>query len=429
MTNTAAATTRAASAAATPRPAVARRKIPFSPPDIGQAEIDEVVDTLKSGWITTGPKTKAFERELTSFTGAAGTACFSSATTALESSLRALGIGPGDEVVTSAYTYTASASPIVHVGATPVLVDVDPASYVPSAEAFAAAVTPRTRAVVPVDIAGAMVDYAALADALDAKRAIWQPTSERQSAIGRVAIVADGAHSLGAERDGLRSGQAADITTFSFHAVKNLTTAEGGAAVWRDGLGFDGEELYRDFMLLSLHGQTKDALSKAKAGAWEYDIAFPGYKCNMTDIQASLGLAQLRRYDAILARRHEIASRYERALKAIGLEPIEHDGSNFRSSAHLMLVQLPGRTRAQRDKLIELLSADGIATNVHYKPLPMLTAYRDLGFRIEDYPNALAMFEREISLPLHTLLTDDDVDYVCDALARRLAEIDAQGAA
>ena len=409
--------------------APSRREIAFSPPDIGQAEIDEVVDTLKSGWITTGPKTKAFERELAAFTGAAGAACFSSATTALECSLRTLGIGPGDEVITSAYTYTASASPIVHVGATPVLVDIAADGYEMSVDALAAAVTERTRAVIPVDIAGLMCDYDAIAEVLDARRGLWKPRSERERALGRVAIVADAAHSLGAERDGRRSGQAADLSTFSFHAVKNLTTAEGGAAAWRDGLGFDGEELYRDFMLFALHGQTKDALAKVRAGAWEYDVAFTGWKCNMTDIQAALGLAQLRRYKEILARRHEIARRYKRALSPLGLIPIAHEGAGFSSSAHLMLVQLPGRSRAARDELIERMAGDGVATNVHYKPLPMLSAYRNLGFRIEDFPNAFARFENEITLPLHTKLSDEDVDYVCAVLARRLAEIDAEGAA
>ncbi len=414
---------------AVPAGAAARRNVPFSPPDIGQAEIDEVLDTLRSGWITTGPKTKAFEREIAAYSGAAGAACFSSATAALECVLRALGVGPGDEVITSAYTYTASASPIVHVGATPVLVDVAPGSYELDPDALAAAVTPRTRAVVPVDVAGVMCDYDAVFEVLEARRGLWEPRTDRQRAIGRVAVVADAAHSLGAERGGRRSGQAADLSTFSFHAVKNLTTAEGGAAVWRPGLGIDGDALSRDFMLFSLHGQTKDALAKTQAGAWEYDVAFPGWKCNMTDVQAALGLAQLRRYDTLLARRHAIARRYACALDGLGLEGVAHEGAGFRSSAHLMLVRLPGRTRSQRDELIERMAADGVATNVHYKPLPLLSAYRNLGFRIEDFPNALAQFENEITLPLHTLLSDEDVDYVCAVLARRLAEVDAGGGA
>ena len=422
------------------------RRISFSPPDITQAEIDEVVDALKSGWITTGPKTKEFERLLADFTGAERVATFSSATAALECALRALGVGPGDEVITSAYTYSASCSVICHVGATPVLCDTAPGSYEMDYDALAGLITERTRAIIPVDIAGRMIDYDRLFAVLEEARDRWQPANDTQRTIGRVAVVADAAHSLGATRKGQRSGSVADFSAFSFHAVKNLTTAEGGALAWRAGL-FDSDELYQNLMLMSLHGQTKDALSKTKAGAWEYDIAFPGWKCNMTDIQAALGLAQLRRYPALLARRRELVARYEAALADTGAEVLRHfedatgvsaasapddaaqraDASGFASSAHLMLVRLPGKSAAFRNALIEHLAEDGVSANVHYKPLPLLTAYRNLGFDIASFPNALAQYENEVTLPLHTLLSDDDVDYVAAALSRAAHALEAQG--
>ena len=406
-----------------------QRRVSFSPPDITQAEIDEVVDTLKSGWITTGPKTKEFERELAAFTGADRVASFSSATAALECALRALGVGPGDEVITSAYTYTASCSVICHVGATPVLCDVAPDSYEMDYDTLASLVTEHTRAVIPVDIAGRMVDYDRLYAALDRARDLWRPASDLQSAFDRVVVLADAAHSLGAVRCGMPSGTAADFTAFSFHAVKNLTTAEGGALAWRAG-AFDSDALYDQLMLMSLHGQTKDALSKTRAGAWEYDIAFPGWKCNMTDVQAALGLAQLHRYPELLARRRVLVERYEHALESLGIEldVLRHYGEGFASSGHLMLVRLLDKSRAFRDGLIERMAEDGIATNVHYKPLPLLSAYRDLGFCIEDFPNALAQFENEITLPLHTLLSDDDVDRVAASLGRAYAALEAKGA-
>ena len=388
-----------------------QRQIPFSPPDITQAEIDEVVDTLQSGWITTGPKTKRLEHELADFIGTNKVACLASATAALECGLRLLGVGPGDEVITSAYTYTASASAICHVGATPVLCDVAPNSFEMDYDQLAGLITAKTRAIVPVDIAGRMVDYRRL-----------------REAAGDIAILADGAHSLGARQRGLNSGQAADLTAFSFHAVKNFPTAEGGALTWKPGF-LDDEDAYRRVMLMSLHGQTKDALAKDKAGAWEYDIAFPGWKCNMTDIQAALGIAQLERYPQLLARRREIVERYEASLADAGVTLLRHfegdpDTSGFASSAHLMLVRLDGRDRAFRDELVERLALAGVASNVHYKPLPLLTAYRDLGFDIADFPNALAQFENEITLPLHTLLTDDDVDYVVDQFRRCKADLE-----
>lgn len=403
-----------------------QKRISFSPPDITQAELDEVADALRSGWITTGPKTKEFEREIARFAQAERAAAFASATAALECALRAFGIGPGDEVITSAYTYTASCSVICHVGATPVLCDVAPGSYEMDYDALTDLVTERTRAVIPVDIAGRMVDYDRLFAALDSASDRWKPASELQSAFDRVIVLADAAHSFGATYQGRPSGSVADFTAFSFHAVKNLTTAEGGALAWRAG-AFDSDELYRRFMLQSLHGQTKDALAKNRAGAWEYDIAFPGWKCNMTDIQAALGLAQLRRYPASLARRRAIVERYERNLGECDVELLRHYGEDFESSGHLMLVRLTGKSSAFRNALIERMANDGVATNVHYKPLPLLTAYRDLGFAIADFPNALAQFENEVTLPLHTLLSDEDVDYVAGSFKRALDGLEAEG--
>ena len=405
--------------------------IPFSPPDITQDEIDEVVDTLKSGWITTGPKTKQLERDLARFVGTGKVACLSSATAALEYGLRLLGIGPGDEVVTSAYTYTASASCICHVGAKPVLCDVAPDSFEMDYDRLPDLITERTKAVIPVDIAGRMVDYDQLADALESAAGRWKPANDAQAAFQRVPVLADAAHSLGARRHGLNAGQAADLTAFSFHAVKNFTTAEGGALTWRSEV-FDDEETYKRVMLMSLHGQTKDALAKDRAGSWEYDIAFPGWKCNMTDMQAALGLAQLRRYPDLLARRRQLVQAYEKGLAGAGVTVLKHfegdaSAEGFCSSCHLMLVRLDGRSRAFRDQLIVRLAESGVASNVHYKPLPLLTAYKDLGFDIASFPNALAQFENEITLPLHTLLSDDDVATVVSAFSRCKRQMEEEG--
>lgn len=421
-------------------------RIPFSPPDITEAEIAEVADALRSGWITTGPKTKQLERELAAFLGTPRVACLGSATAALECALRALGIGPGDEVITSAYTYTASCSPICHVGATPVLCDVAPDSYEMDYAQLEKLITPRTKAIIPVDLGGVMCDYDALFAAIDAFGGAFTPSNARQEAIGRIAVVTDGAHALGSVRHGKHAGQVADLTTFSFHAVKNFTTAEGGAVTWREGL-FDYDELYHDFMLMSLHGQSKDALAKTKAGAWEYDVAFPGWKCNMTDLQAGLGLAQLRRYPGMLARRRQMVARYTRNLADLDVSILQHyraadgsdacnaddaaaraDASQESSSGHLMLVRLNGCGRQLRDRVIELMAENGVATNVHYKPLPLLTAYRNLGFDIADFPHALAQFENEITLPLHTKLSDDDIDEVCRCLHQAISQAKAEGA-
>ena len=402
-----------------------KRNIAFSPPDIGQAEIDAVADAMRSGWITTGPKTKELERKLTEFTGAAGVACLSSATAALECALRALGIGEGDEVITSAYTYTASCSPICHVGATPVLVDTAPGSFEMNYAELGDLITERTKAIVPVDIAGRMCDYDRIEGVLATKRALWKPENDLQRLFDRVVIVADAAHSLGADYHGRKSGSVADFTTFSFHAVKNFTTAEGGALAWRDA-GFDSDEFYRGIMLQSLHGQTKDALAKTQASAWEYDIAFPGWKCNMTDIQAAIGLVQLERYPALLARRREIIARYEKGLADTDAILLGHYGGWANSSGHLMLVRMPGKSEAFRNAVIEVMAEDGVATNVHYKPLPLFTAYRTLGFDIADYPNAYRQYCCEITLPLHTKLSDDDVDYVVASFKRALVEADSR---
>jgi dTDP-4-amino-4,6-dideoxygalactose transaminase len=387
-------------------------QIPFSPPDITEREIAEVADVLRSGWITTGERTKRFEREIAAYCGADRAACLNSATAALELTLRVLGIGPGDEVITSAYTYTASASVICHVGATPVLIDTAPGSYEMDYDALEHAVTPKTKAVIPVDIAGVPCDYDRIFAVAEQSKGMFSPANATAAAIGRIAVVADGAHSLGALRHGIHTGKIADFTCFSFHAVKNLTTAEGGAVVFSATDGKDTEEIYRQFMLLSLHGQSKDALAKTRLGAWEYDILSPAYKCNMTDIMAAIGLVQLERYPELLARRRAIIAAYDAVFSGTRIQPLAHHTADYTSSGHLYLTRIEGASREERDRLIEALAAHGIAANVHYKPLPMLTAYRNLGFRVEEYPNAYAQFINELTLPLHTKLTDDEVEYV-----------------
>lgn len=389
-------------------------KILFSPPDITQAEIDEVVDTLKSGWITTGPKTKLFEKQIAEYCNTSKAVALNSATAAMEMTLRLLGIGEGDEVITCAYTYSASASVINHVGAKIVLVDTGKDSFHIDYDALANAITERTKAVIPVDIAGIMCDYDRIHKAVNRKKDVFKPSNEIQEAIGRVIVVADAAHSFGASFNGKRSGEAADFTSFSFHAVKNLTTAEGGAVTWRHIDGIDDEELYKRFMLLSLHGQNKDALAKTKLGMWEYDIVYPAYKCNLTDIMASIGLAQFERYSEILERRKQIIGMYDSGLEGSGIEALKHYNQDYSSSGHLYLARIKGRDEAYRNSVIEKMAEKGIATNVHYKPLPMHTAYKNLGFDINDYPNAFAMYKNEITLPLHTLLSDEDVMYVAD---------------
>lgn len=388
------------------------RHIAFSPPDITEEEIAEVVDTLKSGWITTGPKTKKFEKELAEYIGTSKAVCLNSATACAEMILRVLGIGEGDEVITTAYTYTATASVIAHVGAKIVLVDVNKDSYQMNMEQVEAAVTEKTKAIILVDLGGRIVDYKRVFEIAEEKKNLFCPKSEIQKKMGRIAILADGAHAMGAKQNGKMCGTIADFTSFSFHAVKNLTTAEGGAATWRDIEGVDNEALYKQFMLLSLHGQSKDALAKTQLGAWEYDIAAPYYKCNMTDIMASLGLVQLRRYPNLLKRRREIIEKYNEAFKDENVTVLEHYTDTDQSSGHLYLVRVNGKTREECSKIIEKMAEKGVATNVHYKPLPLLTAYKNLGFDIKDYPNAYHMFENEITLPLHTKISDEDVDYI-----------------
>lgn len=388
-----------------------KRIVQFSPPDVTEEEIEAVAEALRSGWITTGPRTKELERKLKEYTNSAGFACLNSATAALEVCLRALGIGPGDEVITSAYTYTASCSVICHVGATPVLCDTAPNSFEMDYESLPRLITRRTKAIIPVDIAGRMCDYDKLFKAVNSVKGLWSPSNDIQSNFDRVIVIADAAHSLGATYNGKPSGSVADFTSFSFHAVKNLTTAEGGGLAWKDG-GFDSSAYYKEIMLLSLHGQNKDALAKDKAGAWEYDILYPGWKCNMTDIQAAMGLVQLKRYPALLDRRRQIIEIYEKGLADIPVSVMRHYDERGSSSGHLLLTRVSGITAQERNAIIEHMAQKGVTANVHYKPLPLLTAYRSLGFDIADFPNAHAQFENEISLPLHTKLTDEDVEYV-----------------
>ncbi len=396
--------------------------IPFSPPDITDIEINEVIDTLKSGWITTGLKTKLFENKIAEYTHTAKAVCLNSATAAMELTLRLLGVGPGDEVITSAYTYTASASVIHHVGAKIVLIDTAQDSYEMDYNLLEQAITERTKVIIPVDIAGVMCDYERLFAIVENKRSSFKAKNELQKAFGRVIIMADAAHSFGATYKGKQSGEVADFSCFSFHAVKNLTTAEGGAVTWRDIPGINNEEIYKQFMLLSLHGQSKDALAKTKTGAWEYDIIFPGYKCNMTDLCASIGLGQLKRYKEILEKRKQLVELYDQLLAACDVNILQHYGKDFLSSGHLYLVRLNGKDEMYRNNVIKKMAEQGIATNVHYKPLPMHTAYRNLGFAIKDYPNAFDLYKNEITLPLHTLLTAEEVGYVIKTLKDIIGE-------
>lgn len=396
--------------------------IAFSPPDIGDEEIAEVVDTLKSGWITTGPKTKQFEKKIAEYCHTSKAACLNSATACAEMALRVLGIGPGDEVITTAYTYTASASVVCHVGAKLVLVDVKQDSYEMDYDKLEKAVNEKTKVIIPVDLGGIVCDYSKIFEIVERKKNLFKSKSPIQKKMGRIAVVADGAHAFGAMRNDKRCGEIADFTSFSFHAVKNLTTAEGGALVWRDIEGVDNEEIYRQIMLLSLHGQSKDALAKTQLGAWEYDVVAPYYKCNMTDIMAAIGIAQLKRYPGLLARRREIIGKYDQALSGLNVKVMDHYGNDHASSGHLYLVRLNGKNREQCNRVITKMAEEGVATNVHYKPLPMMTAYKDLGFDIKDYPNAYAMYENEITLPLHTKLTDEEVQYVIDTFRKVISE-------
>lgn len=387
-------------------------KIPFSPPDITEAEANEVRDALLSGWITTGPRTKELERQIATFCQTKRAVCLNSATACLESILRILGIGPGDEVITSAYTYTASASVVCHVGAKLVLVDTQQDGYEMDYAQLADAITERTKAIIPVDLGGIPCDYQRIFEIVEAKRSLFHPANKLQEAIGRIAITADAAHAFGAEWQGKRIGSVADFTSFSFHAVKNFTTAEGGALTWRDISGIDNEDLYHQFQLLSLHGQSKDALAKTKLGAWEYDIVSTAYKFNMTDIMAAIGLVQMKRYPSLLERRHTLIERYNKALATYDVQLLDHFNEKHRSSGHLYLVRLLGKDSEFRNHVITEMARREIACNVHYKPLPMMTAYKALGFDIKNYPNAFNQFHNEITLPLHTKLTDEQVDFL-----------------
>lgn len=389
-----------------------RFNIPFSPPDMTEAEVKEVSEAILSGWITTGPRTKELEKQIAAYVGVNKAVCLNSQTACAEMALRILGIGEGDEVIVPAYTYTASASIVCHVGAKLIFVDVQQDNLEMDYDAVEAAITPKTKAIIPVDLAGVPCDYDLLMNIVESKRDIFHAANDIQKALGRIAICADAAHSFGASRNGLMVGSIADFSSFSFHAVKNFTTAEGGALTWKSIPGIEDEEIYRMVQLFSLHGQSKDALAKTKLGAWEYDIIGPWYKCNMTDIMAAIGLVQMKRYPQMLQRRKEIIQRYDQALKAIGIEVLNHYSKTHQSSGHLYITRIPNITTEQRQIIIEQMAERGIATNVHYKPLPMMTAYKKMGFDIQHYPNAYAHFANEITLPLHTRLTDEEIEYI-----------------
>lgn len=401
-----------------------KMNIPFSPPDVGEEEIKEVVEALKSGWITTGPKTKLFEQKISELCNTEKTVALNSSTAAMEMTLRLLGIGAGDEVITTAYTYTASCSVICHVGATPVLVDIQEDNFEMDYDKLEKAITEKTKAIIPVDLGGVMCDYERIQEVVENKKTLFKPNNEIQEKMGRIAMIADSSHAIGATRKGKKAGEYADFTCFSFHAVKNLTTAEGGAVTWKKNENLDDEEIYHRFQILSLHGQTKDALHKNKLGAWEYDILEPAYKCNMTDIMAGIGLAQIKRYPGMLKRRQEIIKKYEEKLKGHQVKTLNHNdtATNSISSGHLFIVRINGIDVETRNEIIVKMAERGIATNVHYKPLPMLTAYKNLGFDIKDYPNSFNFYKGEITLPLYTLLTDEQVEYIIDNFVEILGE-------
>lgn len=394
-----------------------KMNISFSPPDISEMEISEVVDTLRSGWITTGPKVKRLESLLADCVGVKKCVCLNSQTACGELSLRLLGIGVGDEVITCAYTYTATASVVDHVGAKLVLVDCQKDSLEMDYDALEQAITEKTKAIIPIDLGGVPCDYERIFNIVARKQSLFRPRTELQKLIGRVAVIADGAHALGAEAmfrgQWKMVGSIADFTNFSFHAVKNFTTAEGGAMTWNIS-GADDEALYHRLQLFSLHGQSKDALAKTKLGAWEYDIVGPWYKCNMTDIMGAIGLGQFKRYPGMLRRRRKIIEFYDSVLIPMGVEVLAHYTENRKSSGHLYITRIPGINTEQRQEIITKMVEHGIATNVHYKPLPMHTAYKAMGFDIKDYPNAYERFANEITLPLHTCLTDEQVEYVAE---------------
>ncbi len=390
------------------------RNIPFSPPDMTQAEVQEVKEAILSGWITTGPRTKELERQIAAYVGVNKAVCLNSQTACAEMALRLLGIGEGDEVIVPAYTYTATASVVCHVGAKVVMVDVQPDCLEMDYDALERAITNRTKVIIPVDLAGIPCDYERIFQIVERKKALFSPANDIQRAFGRIIICADGAHAFGATYKGQMIGSVADFTAFSFHAVKNFTTAEGGALTWRSREGLNDDELYHQLQLFSLHGQSKDALAKTQLGAWEYDIVGPWYKCNMTDIAAAIGLIQMKRYPALLARRKQIIERFDAVFRPLGVETLNHYTADYQSSGHLYITRVPNASLERRQEIIVKMAERGIATNVHYKPLPMMTAYKQLGFDIANYPNAYARFANEITLPLHTLLTDDDIAYIIE---------------
>lgn len=392
----------------------------FSPPDINDEDIAEVVSVLKSGWITTGPKTREFESKIADYCGTRRAVCLSSQTACAEMTLRLLGVGFGDEVIVPAYTYTATASVVAHVGAKIVMVDCQKDSFEMDYDKAAELFNEKTKAIIPVDLGGVICDYDKIFSIVEAKKNLFKPNNDIQKAFDRVIVMADGAHSFGAIKNGKISGSIADFTNFSFHAVKNLTTAEGGAITWRDIATIDNDNLYKQYRLLSLHGQSKDALSKDKLGSWEYDVVAPYYKCNMSDIHAALGLSQLRRYDKLMTRRHEIIRKYDKALKSLGFSSLPHETDSSISSAHLYITRLPEKYGISRNEFIGKLAELGVQTNVHYKPLPMHSAYKKLGFDMKDFPNAFNFYKNEVTLPLHTRLSDGQIDYIITSIKKVL---------
>lgn len=400
-----------------------RMNIPFSPPDITEEEVQQVAEALRSGWITTGPKTKEFERQIAAYIGTNKAACLSSATAAMEMTLRLLGIGEGDEVILPAYTYTATCSVVCHVGATPVLADIQKDTPQIDYDKLAERITEKTKVIIPVDLGGIPCDYERIFEVLNKAKDKFHPGENSiQKQFDRVIVMADASHAFGAERDGKYVGQIADFTCFSFHAVKNLTTAEGGAVTWKRVPGIENDWIYQQYMNLSLHGQSKDAFHKTKAGSWEYDILFPAYKCNMTDIQAGIGLAQLERYPQMLEKRHSIIQRYDSAFASYPVQLLNHKGTQYRSSGHLYLMRIAELSESERNDLIERFAQQGVAVNVHYKPLPMLTAYKNMGFDIEDYPNSYDFYKNEITLPLYSKLTEEEVSYIIGKVKKILQE-------
>lgn len=398
------------------------KNIPFSPPDMSELEVEEVKKAILSGWITTGPRTKEFENKISEYVGTNKTVCLNSATAAMELTLRVLGVGPGDEVIVPAYTYTASCSVICHVGATPVMIDCGENSFEMDYDKLAGLITDKTKVIIPVDLAGVICDYDKIYKAVESKKELFKASNDIQKAFNRVIVMADCAHGFGATRNGIHAGAIADFTCYSFHAVKNLTTAEGGAVTWKSVNGIDDETIYKEFQLLSLHGQTKDALHKNQLGAWEYDIVSPAYKCNMTDIMAAIGLVQLNRYEDMLKWRHEIIAMYDEAFKDLPVTLLNHKDDNHVSSGHLYFVRVNGISEDKRNEIIIKMAEKGIACNVHYKPLPMMTAYKNLGFNIKEYHNAYGQYKNEITLPLYSKLNDEDVNYIINAFKNSLGE-------